>query len=351
MALRINPFHQLTWNNPHSLQIGTDFRSVTVDRVSPPQERFIDALYYGISRAQLPAVAKQIHLSPAEADQLLGQLTPLLFESTDAQLDGHLGIGVRAQASLDNSSQDCAVIARRQASVVEIVNLDATGLGLLLALAASGVGTLISPDTGKVSEEDCSSNLYPRALLGYQRFQAAKLILDSSWPGARVVSSARVFKSTPRPGLTVMVNHQATPAEEVGRLRTLGRRVLEIRYHATGFEVSPVLDLASACLLCREHYLQDADPSHLVRQVQLLDSQLRFDDAGSRMVGSGLAIQQILRCIDGSETPAVETGRLGFRYNRLPDVELRTVEWLAHPECSCRIGQESIGQPLVATGS
>lgn len=356
MALRINPFHQLTWNNPHSLQIGTDFRAVTIDRVSPPQERLIDALYYGVARTQLPAVARQIHLPTPEADKLLEQLMPLLYESTDVPLDGNLGLGVRAQASLDNCAQDTTVLARRQASVIEIVNLDATGLGLMLALAASGIGTLISPDASKVSEADCASNIYPRALLGYQRFQAAKLILDSSWPGSRAVSSARVFKSTPRPDLTVMVNHQATPAEEVGRLRTLGRRVLEIRYCPTGFEVSPVLSTASACLLCREHHLQDADPNHLVRQAQLLGSQLRFDDAGSRMLSSGLALQQALRFIDSGEGLtgdglAGDTGSLGYRYTRLPAVELRGVEWLVHPACSCQIGQGATDLPLAATGS
>ena len=348
MALKINPFHQLTWRNPNTLQIGTDYRATILPEVSPAQERFIDALYYGVPENQLGAISRQIRLPQAEADGLLSQLAPLLIKTTDAWEPSNRGLAERVQASLDNATDEGAVMHRRGQSVVQVNQLDATGLGLVLALAASGVGTLLSPDHGKVTEADCASNLYPKALLGYQRFQAAKLILDSSWPGSRMVSSARIFKSTPKPRLVVLTNQQVTPMEEVGRWRTLATPVLEIRYNSTGAEISPVLTNDSACLLCREHRSQDADAGHLTTATQLANGQLRFDDSGTRMVASGLAVQQILRFLDGPSSTDAEP--IGFNLTRLPELKLESRVWQPHPNCGCRIGREFTAPPLAEAG-
>ena len=336
MALKINPFHQLTWRSPNTLQIGTDYRAKVIDRVSPAQERFINALYFGMPESQLGAVARQIRLPEEQAAAMLKELKPLLIETTDAWEPSGRGLSERVQASMDNGADDGEIMSRRFASVVQINQLDATGLGLSLALAAAGVGTILSPDHSKVTEADCASNLYPRALLGYQRFQAAKLILDSSWPGSRMVSSARVFKSTPKPLIAVLTSHQVTPVDEVGRWRTLGTPILEIRYHSIGADVSPVLAGQSPCLLCREQRNQDLEPTHLSTSAQLCNSELTFDDSATRLVATGLALQQILRFLDGVGASVNEP--VGFSFTRLPETRLDVQPWLAHPYCGCQIG-------------
>lgn len=336
MAVKINPFHQLTWRSPNTLQIGTDYRAKVIDQVSPAQERFINALYFGMPESQLSAVARQVRLPEEQAAAVLNELSPLLIKTTDAWEPSGRGLSERVQASMDNGADDGEVMSHRFASVVQINQLDATGLGLTLAMAAAGVGTILSPDHSKVTEADCASNLYPRALLGYQRFQAAKLILDSSWPGSRMVSAARVFKSTPKPRLAVLTSHQATPVDEVGRWRTLGVPILEIRYHSIGVEISPVLTAESPCLLCREQHNQDLEPTHLSTAAQLCNSQLTFDDSATRLVGIGLALHQILRFLDG--TAASVNDPIGLSYNRLPEIKLEARPWLAHPKCGCQIG-------------
>lgn len=349
MAIKINPFHQLTWRTPANLQIGTDFRAQVLERVSPAQERFIDALYYGIPSAQLSAVARQIRLPESELAPLLSRLEPLLINSTDAWEPTGRGLSERIQASLDNRADDGEVLKSRSEAVVEITHLDATGLGLVLSLGAAGVGTLLSPDHSKVTEDDCASNLYPRALLGYQRFQAAKLILDSSWPGSRLVSSAKVFKSTPKPLVAVLVAQQVTPIDEVGRWRTLRTPVLQIRYHSIGVEVSPVLTSAGPCLLCREHFANDLDPAHLAMATQLAGGQLRFDDSATRLVGTGLALQQILRFLDTRARDRSTSGDpYGLAFTRVPEPRVEPIVWPAHPDCGCQVGLGITG--LDATG-
>jgi hypothetical protein len=350
MALKINPFHQLVWRSPNTLQIGTDFRSRVIERLTPAQERLIDSLYYGIPESQLSAVAKQIRLPESELNSLMEQLSPLLIKTTDAWEPSRIGIGERVQASLDNGAEDGEILSRRAECVVQVERLDATGLGLTLALAAAGVGTVLSPDHSKVTDADSASNLYPRALLGYQRFQAAKLILDSSWPGSRLISAARVFKSTPKPQLVVLTSQQVTPLEEIGRWRTLRMPHLEIRYHSTGVDVSPVVTADSPCLLCREHYAQDVDSDHLAMVAQLANAELKFDDSATRLVGTGLAAQQILRYLDRAGTSVTGTSvkePVGFEYLRLPETKLVAQAWAAHANCGCQVGLTS---PLAAAG-
>jgi len=331
MARKINPFHQLLWLTPQTLQIGIGDSARVVEQVTSSEERLIDALYYGLPEHKVSPLAKILKLDSARFDTLLEHLEPLIITDdgspTPAYSPGNL-----ARASLVNQKAPSEVFRRRSHQSVRIQSLDATGLGLVLALAESGVGHLITPDTERVSEADCASNLYPRALLGYRRFQAAKLILDSSWPGTALHAAARVSRNIPKPALTVIVNHHVTDPNEVGRWLAAETPVLAIRYEAESCSVSPVLDGTEGCLNCEFHWKNHEDPHFAAVAAQLLGSQLRFDDSVSRQLCSGIALQKILRRLDGQvadHSHVTLTNGL--------DLKIEIAQWQQHPECSCGI--------------
>lgn len=336
MAIKINPYQQLIWRNPNTLQIGLDSRSQSITNITPAEERFIDALYYGVTASQIPSLAKQIRMEPERAQALLARLTPLLVETTN-HAESSIHLADQIQAALDNNEDPTSVVARRGKSVVQIHQLDSSGLTLMLALAAAGVGTVSSADNSKVTNADCASNVYPRSLLGHSRYQSAKLILDSSWPGCRMVNLLRTTKNAPASDVHVLVSHQTTDPQEILKARSINTGLIELRYSSSGSEISPVITALSGCLNCRELHMQDADPNYAAVTTQLMDGQLRFDDSATRLATCGIAAQSILAHLDGN----VADPSLGFAYTRLPEPQLSDVTWAKHDECSC---------PRLATG-
>jgi len=353
MALKLNPFHQLLWRTPTTLQIGVGSSARIIADITPAQERLIDALYYGLPTASLAAIAKQSQLPQGEANDLVRRLGPLLLSETDADTgaESPRQLAEQIRASLDNHTDATAVLARRAKASVHIEHMDATGLTLTLALAAAGVGTITSADSQRVGQSEIASNVFPHALLGRNRLTAAKLILDSSWPGTRMLNDAQHAGFLARSTLAVLCHQQVTEPSTVALWRTRDIPVLEIRYLSDGAEVSPVLSTKTGvgCLVCRDHHRQDLDPNHLAVSSQQLGSALRFDDGGTRLVATGLAVQQALAFIDGAEPTGI-----GYRYTRpagqqpeagatdahagwLSDPTVSEQKWLAHPLCGCQI--------------
>jgi hypothetical protein len=380
MAIKINPFHQVLWRTPTTLQIGAGAKSVVISDITPAQERVIDALYYGLPPASVAALAAQSKLGAKETESLLAALNPVLVRAdlqarTGAEIGAETGAENGAEngaeyspeartasihgaevirAALDNQADAVRIIERRKAASVHIQTLDATGLTLTLALAAAGVGTITSGDSGRVTTAEASSNLYPYSLQGRLRISAAKLILEASWPGSRLMNTTQFPTLIGKSTVAVVTNHQTTPTDSVTSWLTRDIATIEIRYQPDGAEVSPVL-LASAgtgCLLCREHFAQDSDDSHIAVISQLITSKLRLDDAGTRLVACGLAVQEILAHIDAGLKPGQlgERRRIGYRYVRPASASeaglatgadtgleptVHEIPWLQHPACSC----------------
>ncbi|MEN9714553.1 MAG: hypothetical protein RJA35_20 [Actinomycetota bacterium] len=340
MVYKINPFQQLLWRTPDTLQIGAGGNRQILERLNEGQERLVDALYYGVSPASLPAIAKQVGLTEIEANALIQRLGPLLISAAapgeDASGDSNgVALAESIRASLDNRKMAASVINARRKIAVHLDSLDPSGLTLMLTLAAAGIGTITTKDFSKVTNEDAASNVYPRALVGHSRHAAARLILESSWPGCRLLHTKRSNdRKTARVDLAILVNHQVTAPVEAGLWRTMEVPVLEIRYQPDGAEVTPVLDGRHGCLVCRDHFKQDADDAHIAMSSQLVTSDLKFDDGGTRLVATGLAVHQAL---DYFDNPDGAERNLGFRYWREGSGRVEGTVWQAHPSCGCRV--------------
>ena len=347
MVLKLNPNHQLLWHNPSTLQIGTDARSVVLPQLSAEQERFIDALYFGIAPNQLAAVAKQARLPAQQAQQLLEQLKPLLQKPSD---DQH-GLGLAAfpedpsqpqfaetvWASLQHSTSGQAVLNQRAKRVVQIDRLDASGLLAMLALAAAGVGTLVALDQEVVSAADTGPNGYPEGLIGHPRITAATLILQATWPASRLVSGSQLRPNQLDTADAVLfLAQQVIDPKRYGPWAARGIPHQTLIFDANGVEVSPVLlPGKTACLNC-QHLHRSQNQEHWgVVSSQLLTSSLRFDHTSNRFIGIGLAVQVLLGWLD--EIGGFDCADShGFRYN-CQTAELERVEWQRNQACSCAL--------------
>lgn len=334
MTLKINPFHQLVWRTPHSLQIGIGEGAVVFENVTRPEEKLIDALYYGIPEGKLGSLCKLLKLDTGAEEKIVTRLEKLVVSESGIP-QANFAAADLARASFGNQVSANLAFARRGLVAVQIQTMDATGLALALALAASGVGHILTPDQERVSESDCATNLYPRALLGYRRFQAAKLILDSSWPGARIHPTARVAKSVPKPLLAVITSQQVTDPNEAGRWLAAEVPMLEIRYEVEAVQISPILDGTDGCLNCQTHWLQESDPTHTAVAAQLLESGMRFDDSATRLIGCGFALRSILQYIDG-----LPRGDQALRISASSRQEQHSFKWVAHPACACQLRKQ-----------
>ena len=336
MAIKINPNHQLLWRDTNVLQLGVGAASVQLSGLTSAEERFIDALYFGLPTDAIAPMAHQLRVSEPRSRELLDAVSPLLVRTPQTEPDPTeytaVAAAERVRASLANGADHRLVLTKRKTSTVFIAEMDATGLTVLLALAAAGVGTVVSRDSAMVSREDAATNLYPLALVGRPRVAAARLILDSSWPGTRLLNYSKLGdRRTVRYDVAMLTSHQVTDPAAVGAWRTGEIPVIEVRYQPDGVEVSPVLDGRDGCLVCRDHRLQDLDPSHIAMCSQLFGSDLRFDDAAARLVGSGLAVSSVLQYIDAGIAVA------HHRYDRDADAVYSYPIWGAHPACGCGV--------------
>lgn len=75
--LRLIPSAVPLWRSPSRLQLGLE-GTVRLDDVSPAIERLIDALRAGVPEAMIAALAADAGSSPAEAEELLAALGPVL---------------------------------------------------------------------------------------------------------------------------------------------------------------------------------------------------------------------------------------------------------------------------------
>ena len=348
------------------MQIGLGSSAVRLDNISPAEERLVDALYYGLPAASAHALAAQSKLQPPEIADFLLKLQPVLVSTQLQAVPGTESYSVAqaevARASLDNAADAVRIVERRKQASVHIETLDATGITLLLALAAAGVGHFTSSDSARVSATDAASNAIPVALEGKLRGTAAKLILQASWPGSRLLSTLQYPSLLGKSTLAVITNQQVTPPQSVARWQTRELPVLEIRYVPNGVQISPVLlaSTGNGCLQCRDHFEQDADSTHIAVSSQLVTSALRFDDAATRLVATGLAATSVLRFIDagsllnaGVKNQATRNQNVEYLYLRnlagakvdpQPCIQERT--WQRHPLCGCSVSERLLSQAV-----
>lgn len=360
MVYKLNPFHQAVWRTPTTLQIGLDSRHVVLNNVSSAEERFVDALYFGIAPNQVEAIAKQVKLSPPDALRLLQTLRPLLERKAPASakrpnpgepLNYAAALPEIMAASLEHGTDGAAVLLERGRRAIYIETLDATGLLLLQTLANSSVGTIVTQDAAKVSIEDVGPLAYPHGLVGHQRIAAANLMLQASWPSTRLVSAIRTRDSKLNNiDVAILTANLTTSTQTIAKWNSRQVPQLEIRFEAGGLKVSKVvIPGVTPCLICRELTDHFGNAELAAVDAQLIGAEVSFGSATSRLLGVTLASQNILAWLDsvGGFGQGVTTNysvAIAGSSGGTTATTLSTRNWGYNVGCSCRMMASEIAE-------
>lgn len=341
MTVKLNPHQPFLWRTPFDAQVGVGKKQVRINQVSAGHERFIDALYLGIAPNQVEAVAKQSKLAVEQAKKLIEQLEPLMLRRIAEPgqvnlLDVDRAMAEIVRASLNHASDGELVLTERSKRTVFIEKLDATGLLLLNALAAAGVGRVITTDNSAVLNRDIGSSGYPIAFLGKKRIVAAQMMLNASHSTITLVPPGRLRQKTlSQTDLAFFTTQQTFQAAQYERWFDFKAAQLAVNFNSDGAWISGVMRIGDTpCLECFEISAKLADSSWPVLGLQLITSGLRFDDESTRLLAVGLAVQEILAELDAIASFGNRSSHRGFMVDREAG-HVDEVSWARQPQCRC----------------
>ncbi|WP_026075358.1 hypothetical protein [Cellulomonas massiliensis] len=213
----------------------------------------------------------------------------------------------------------------RGAAVVAVMGLGPTGLTVVLALAAAGVGTLLLDDERLVTAADVGAGGYRWTDVGSPREAVAGRCV-------RDVAPTCLTDTAEEPDVLVVVDQGATDPGQALTLLGSGVPHLPVVLREADALVGPLVVPGSGpCLHCLDLHRADVDPAW--PRVALALTTHRTAPAGEAAhlaaVAGGLAAAAVLTLLDGA--PAT-----GVSYEvPLPDVVPRTRRWAVHPHCGC----------------
>lgn len=349
MLYRFNKAHPIIWRDPNTLQIGLGRDNVQLADLSPSQQQIVSALYSGVVSGQEIGFDKSISAELGETAALIERVSKVLYKEHEPKTElfgpwQQIAFAEIARAGLDYEVNGEMVLAERWLRTIHIDQLDKTGWLLARALLASGIGTILTHDTGKVLSTDLGELGYPKEKLDSQRASAAlnelaSLSLPAS-PKPRIQLLPKVPKQDVKVSFAVIVGHLALDPTRYARWNNRDVPHIAIIFGIDETEVSPVvLPGKTGCLNCYQQTKVDEDLSWPVLATQLLDLPRMRDDSSALLASTGLALKLILRFLDveAGFQLAIESESLsyGYRINNF-DGSVSRMKYEFHPECSCQ---------------
>jgi len=300
------------------VQVGTDPRwAVRLTDLSPAESTLLIALDDG---AQAPRSDDPILRLLADAH--LSETGPRAQE-----LRGPAGIDARSLSLLRPGGDGAAVVRARAGTVVGVLGLGPTGLGIAAGLASAGVGTVLLDDARPVRSTDVGPAGYRWTDVGSARVGVAARLLRDVAPHVST-------ESLRPPDLVVLVESDVADPVRGPALVTAGTAHLSVVVREADTLVGPlVVPGTGPCLRCLDLHRTDADPAWPVLLSQL---RARRDPDGGEpavtaCVASGLATAAVLGHLDGMPThPAGTVFEIA-----VPAAVPHRRAWAVHPECGC----------------
>lgn len=349
MLYRFNKANPILWRDPNTLQIGLGKSSVQLEDLTPDQHQIISALYSGIVAGQEAGFDKSIGTELGETSNLLERLAAVLERDFEPKTElfgpwQQLAFAEIARAGLDYEVNGEMVLAERWLRKLHIDQLDKAGWLLARGLLASGIGTILTHDTGKILHTDLGELGYPREKLQLPRATAAleelvQLSLPVS-PFPRIQLLQQLPKQDVKVSFAIIVGHLALDPTRYSRWMNRDVPHLAIIFGLDETEISPViLPGLTGCLNCFQQTKIDEDLSWPVLASQLLDLPRMRDDSSSLLASTGLALKLILRFLDVEAGFQLAAGNeklsYGYRINNV-DGSISRMKYEFHPECSCQ---------------
>jgi len=347
MVLKINRHHPSAWRNVDDLQLSLGQSRVILENIGTAEQNMLAMLYRGVADAQYSTLADSVGLEPAAAASLIERLEPLLERPREHVFDRKASslnqpyvdaaIAEITRASLDHQTDGQHVLRQRQNRVVHVDSLGKAGLGLVRGLVEAGIGKVISHDNRQVQATDLGADGYELDQLGSSRFLATNQILSRAPKQSRLANGNRMSpNSLSAIDAAVLISQQVIEPRRYANWQNRRVAHLAITFGLDEVLISPVIMPGnSPCLLCFDLSRAKVDESWPVVSMQLVKSQLRFDDVASRFLANGLAIRQLLSVLDRSLIePHLAAFSRGYRLD-LVSQKVSELSWPKQANCSC----------------
>ena len=312
-TLRLPAHRSVVRLGPGSRLLGLDPASaLAVDDLPHALAEMLDELARPVPTAQLVERAVARGAVAAEAEGLLGEL---------------VAAGVVIDAAGEERRE-----RRRVESTVLVVGGGPLSVGVLLGLAAAGVGAVHVTTSGTVLAADLGTG-YVDADRGRTRAGATAAALERLFPGV----TTGTLPQRVVPDLVVLADAAASDPVQVAALHADGTAHLPVRLRDGSGIVGPlVLPGRTTCLGCLELERCARDPGWPTVSAQLVGTPGRADPACVTAT-VGLATAQALVALDavacaGAEpVPSVDV-TLELDVDR---GALTRRDWSPHPSCGC----------------
>ncbi len=225
------------------------------------------------------------------------------------------------------------VLANRWRASVLVVGGSRTGLGIVLGLAAAGVGRVMVRDGSPVGPGDVSPGGYGVDDVGHPREVRARALVGARTP---VVLTTAPPKPRP-PDVAVVVGAGALTPTRVEEAASGAPAYLPVLWREGAAVVGPLVRPGgSACLRCLDLHRAARDPAwpQVAAQVsaRVAGSRSRPEELSLAAQTAAVAVVQVLAQLDGAPAPAALSATLECS---LPDGLLVRRAWDPHPACGC----------------
>ena len=339
MEIVINPTAVKVWRNANTLQIGLAEKHVVLENLQARHEKFISALYSGLTPSQVKSYARHLGLRIAETQTLITALEPVLLRQTQrtrlTRADGHTheseikpreigevaslpeespsyqnALGEMNQASFKLSARGESVWSLRQDRAVFVGALDKTGQFIAHGLAEAGIGAVVSGDLTQRRLEQLRTSLacMPAApqLVTLNQLSAKQIArIDVAILMGQQLIESQKFAAWMNRSTPTIAAVQASAAE------------------ALQAQVSHVIMAGQTpCWVCLEFSRRKANPAWPDMASQIVGREQRFDSASAALSLAGQVVEKTLNQIDRAN---------GFK------VRADEPKWSFSDECGCRL--------------
>ncbi|MFF5791424.1 hypothetical protein ACFY5D_05205 [Paeniglutamicibacter sp. NPDC012692] len=348
--MRINPGLQVLSIVEGTIQIGTGQGARWITGLDPAEQLFVLSLC-GREPACGPAEAP--FLPPERQNAILSVLRPVLIEpAADPSASSGPAASARAAAASDGPGSsrltpdvlqwsaayelDAGPVLRKRADArVAIHQLGRTGQMLAGILAASGIGSLLLCDAGRMQPEDLGAATTGINTVGQLRTRAASRALAQTYPRLTLAETALRGPDAAPVDLAVVIAGGLLP--DLGLLPQ-DDRLLPVLFTDAGVRIGPLV--IPGLTMCDACAWEQCDPTlrivppggHLGRGHPLLP------EASLAATAAGTAATQILMALDEVNVPAAAEAMILVD---LATGATRQVPARQRPGCTCLDGQEA----------
>ena len=327
----LKPALRRVWRDSFTLQLGLEpQRAVVLEGLRTPDSQLLDLLDGSRDVATVFHDANALGCPPDRAARVIELLAAADALDDAPAADPRLTPELLSLSLLHPGPGAAArILSQRRRAHVAVTGAGRVGAGVVMLLAASGIGRLSVDDDGPVRPADLAPAGIREQGAG-SRATAVTAPLRRTSAGLSVV-----IGPAPEADVTVVAPTGSAPAPEVlAAVRARPHVLVAVR--ETVASVGPfVLPGTTPCLRCLHLARTDRDPQWGAMTAQLAGSAQSVEacDVVLATMAAALAVTQVLAYVDTAKPPS--TTAAGVLEMGLAEGRIRRRTVAAHPSCGC----------------